>query len=90
MDVGKVQAQNITILMDDDGTHLSPTRKNIMTALEELTRNCQPGDTAFVHYLGHGSRVKDMTGREESGYHSTLVPIDFDTAGHIIDDDLYK
>ena len=51
MDVGKVQAKNITLLLDD-GTHTSPTKKNIMKALEKLTRICQPGDTAFVHYSG--------------------------------------
>jgi len=89
MDVGKVKSRNITILMDD-GKHTSPTKKNIMKALEELTRKCQPGDTAFVHYSGHGGRVKDNTGREESGYNSTLVPVDFDKAGQIIDDELYE
>mmetsp|Transcript_6011 Transcript_6011/g.17100 ORF Transcript_6011/g.17100 Transcript_6011/m.17100 type:complete len:183 (+) Transcript_6011:3409-3957(+) len=40
--------------------------------------------------IGHGSRVRDYTGREQSGYNSTLVPIDFDRGGHIIDDELYE
>ena len=46
-------------------------------------------------FTGHGGRVKDKTGREESGFNSTLVPVDFDSgttsAGRqIIDDELYE
>lgn len=89
MDVGKVYAKNIKILMDD-GQHMRPTKRNIMNALDDLTRKCQPGDTGFVHYSGHGSRQRDYTGQEESGYNSTLVPIDFNTAGQIVDDELYE
>ena len=90
MDVGNVQSKNITILMDDGGKHTDPTRGNIMNALTDLTRKCQAGDIAFVHYSGHGGRVKDETGQEESGYNSTLVPVDFHIAGQIIDDELYR
>lgn len=89
MDVGKIKASNITVLMDD-GRHTNPTKANIMKALGDLTRKVKPGDTAFVHYSGHGSRVKDMTGREKSGYNSTIVPVDFDKVGQIIDDELYE
>jgi len=90
MDVGKIKARNITTLMDDDGISIPPTKRNIMKAFDELTRKCQPGDCAFVHYSGHGSRQKDHTGQEESGYNSTLVPIDFNEAGQIVDDELYE
>mmetsp|Transcript_6011 Transcript_6011/g.17103 ORF Transcript_6011/g.17103 Transcript_6011/m.17103 type:complete len:148 (+) Transcript_6011:2907-3350(+) len=51
MDVANVESRNITILMDD-GHSISPTRANIMEALDELCRKCKPGDTAFVHYSG--------------------------------------
>lgn len=52
MDVGKIKARNITTLMDDDGISIPPTKRNIMKAFDELTRKCQPGDCAFVHYSG--------------------------------------
>lgn len=74
----------------DDGDHTEPTRRNIMNALRDLTRKVRPGDTGFVHYSGHGSRVKDETGLEETGYASTLVPVDFQDAGQILDDELYE
>ena len=37
MDVGKFQASNITILLDD-GNAMAPTRVNIMKALDELCK----------------------------------------------------
>ena len=30
------------------------------------------------------------SGDEDDGYDETLIPLDFKTAGHILDDDLYK
>mmetsp|Transcript_19002 Transcript_19002/g.40075 ORF Transcript_19002/g.40075 Transcript_19002/m.40075 type:complete len:374 (+) Transcript_19002:87-1208(+) len=91
MDVGNVEESNITILLDD-GTSTPPTRENIMQALDELTQKCQPGDTAFVHYSGHGGRVKDETGEDPTGFNSTLVPLDFNKrgVGHILDKELYE
>lgn len=91
MDVGGVEESNITILMDD-GEATEPTRENIMQALDELCEKCNPGDTGFVHYSGHGGRIKDETGEDPTGYNSTLVPLDFDKrgVGHILDKELYE
>ena len=44
----------------------------------KIHEKCKPGDTGFVHYSGHGGRVKDETGEDPSGYCSTLCPVDFD------------
>ncbi|KAL7553199.1 hypothetical protein ACHAWF_016481 [Thalassiosira exigua] len=91
MDVGKIDPSNVTILMDDGNSTL-PTRANIMQALDDLCQKCQPGDTGFVHYSGHGGRVKDETGEDPTGFNSTLVPLDFDKrgVGHILDKELYQ
>jgi hypothetical protein len=39
---------------------------------------------------GHGSRLKDQDGDEDDGYDETLVPVDFQRAGQIRDDDVLK
>ena len=36
----------------DDGTSKSPTRENIMTALQKLVAQSQPGDSVFFYYTG--------------------------------------
>ena len=42
---------NMTVLLDD-GHHRSPTRANIMSALEVLVQYSRSGDSVFVHYSG--------------------------------------
>lgn len=39
---------------------------------------------------GHGGRLRDDNGDEEDGYDETLVPLDYEEAGQIRDDDLFK
>ncbi|KAG5176776.1 caspase domain-containing protein [Tribonema minus] len=41
-------------------------------------------------FSGHGGRVKDKNGDEADGYDETIVPVDFQRAGQIIDDDIHK
>ena len=43
-----------------------------------------------MHYSGHGGRVRDTTGKDSSGYNSTLCPVDYDRAGQIMDKELYE
>jgi len=40
--------------------------------------------------IGHGGKLRDDDGDEKDGYDETLVPLDYETAGQIRDDDLYK
>lgn len=61
--VHKFQPNNITVLMDDDdGEHKSPTRANILSALKKMVQASEPGDALFVHYSGHGAKIKDDSG----------------------------
>jgi len=80
--------KDMLILMDD-GRNNSPTRKNILDAFDRIVEYSKPGDVVFIHYSGHGGRVRDTSGDEADGYDSTLIPLDFDRAGQILDDDLY-
>jgi len=83
------QKENITILMDD-GEHEEPTRDNIMNAFKNLVSKSEKGDVCFVHFAGHGVRLRDDNGDEEDGYDEALVPLDYVHAGKIRDDDIFS
>lgn len=74
----------------DDGEHTSPTKKNIVDAFEMITKYSQPGDVVFISFAGHGGRVEDISGDEEDGFDETLIPVDFASAGQIVDDDILE
>lgn len=42
----------------------------------------------MFHYSGHGSRVRDCDGDELDGYDESLVPVDYQTEGKILDDEI--
>ena len=58
----------------DDGRHHAPTRKNIMEAFDRITQYSKAGDVVFIHYSGHGGRVRDTTGDEADGYDEVSCP----------------
>jgi Caspase domain len=82
------QDQDVTVLADD-GDHPLPTKAAILQAYRHVVAISQPGDSIFLHYSGHGTKVKDLNGDEDDGYDEAMVPLDFKTAGVILDDDLY-
>lgn len=67
-------------------TDKQATRLNIMTGLQWLAQ--QQVDVAVFQYSGHGSRVRDTDGDEATGYDQAIVPVDFQSKGLILDDDL--
>ena len=67
-----------------------PTKKNILAGFRILTSRSKPGDCVFVLYSGHGGQTEDLDGDEEDGMDETMIPVDFQTAGQIIDDDVLK
>lgn len=89
MDVHGFQEENIEVLMDD-GKHTSPTYANIIAAFNRIVAASKAGDVVFTHYSGHGGKVRDQDGDEKDGYDETLVPLDYQTAGQIRDDTLFK
>ena len=76
---------DMQILMDD-GENEMPTRENLEAAMRWLVADACPGDALFLLYSGHGSQIRDESGDEESGMDQTLVPVDYEEAGQIIDD----
>ena len=77
------------ILMDDGRNH-EPTHRNITNAFVKMTEYSKAGDVVFIHYSGHGGRVRDTSGDEDDGYDETLIPVDFTRTGQIVDDDILK
>ena len=67
-----------------------PTHENILAAFRNLVNTTESGDCAFFHYSGHGGRLKDDDGDEEDGYDETLIPVDYQKAGQIRDDEVYS
>ncbi|KAG6423291.1 hypothetical protein SASPL_113683 [Salvia splendens] len=65
-----------------------PTKHNMRMALFWLVQGCQPGDSLVLHYSGHGSRQRNYNGDEVDGYDETLCPLDFETQGMIVDDEI--
>jgi hypothetical protein len=64
--------ENILVLTDEKATHAG-----VIAAFENhLINKSQPGDIVVIHYSGHGSQMKDVTGQSPSGLDETLVPYD--------------
>jgi len=81
---------NVRVLTDDQqDPSKQPTKDNIMRDIRWLTAGTQPGDSLFFHYSGHGGQVKDVSGDEEDGLDETILPVDYDKNGQIIDDILH-
>jgi hypothetical protein len=81
---------NVRVLTDDqqDPTK-QPTKENILRDIRWLTGGAAAGDSLFFHFSGHGGQVKDLNGDEEDGMDETILPVDYDKAGQIIDDVLH-
>lgn len=80
----------IMVLTDDSKDPKKiPTRKNILAAFRWLRNGVKAGDSLIFHYSGHGGSVKDEDGDEEDGFDETLIPVDYQSAGHIVDDEVH-
>ncbi len=68
------------------------TRKGILDGLEGLVKRTRPGDTVFIYFSGHGTRLKDKNGDEKDRYDEALVAHDFNykqgiVSGVVLDDE---
>ena len=77
-------------LVDDGrrGFAGEPTRANIVNGLRWLSQDARPGDVLFFAFSGHGAQQPDPNGFEEDGMNETILPVDFQTAGMITDDEI--
>ena len=60
----------------------------ILAGFNWLVGEAQSGDHLFIHYAGHGSFITDEGGDESDGCDETICPVDYETAGLIIDDEI--
>lgn len=80
------------VILTDDQHEMAkvPTKQNIYRAMQWLVKDARPNDSLVFHYSGHGGVTKDLDGDEDEGYDEVIYPLDFETAGHIVDDDMHN
>lgn len=82
--------EDMVTLTDDQQNPVSiPTKENIIRAMRWLVNDVRPNDSLFFHYSGHGGQTRDLSGDEEDGNDEVIYPLDYKTAGHIVDDDMH-
>ena len=80
---------HMLILTDDqEDSRYQPTRMNIIEGMNWLVSGAQPNDSLFFHYAGHGSQISDQDGDEVDGDDEIILPVDFESAGEIVDDEM--
>ncbi|KAL5862714.1 hypothetical protein ACOSQ3_000228 [Xanthoceras sorbifolium] len=85
----KFPESSIVMLTEEEADpYKRPTKHNMRMALYWLMQGCQPGDSLVFHFSGHGSQQRNYTGDEVDGYDETLCPLDFETQGMIVDDEI--
>ncbi|CAA7393211.1 unnamed protein product [Spirodela intermedia] len=82
------EASIIMLTEEERDPYKTPTKHNIRMALFWLVQGCQPGDSLLFHYSGHGSQQRSYSGDEVDGFDETLCPLDFETQGMIVDDEI--
>ncbi|KAK1261318.1 Metacaspase-1 [Acorus gramineus] len=78
----------IMLTEEETDPYKKPTKANIRMALFWLVQGCQKGDSLLFHYSGHGAQQRNYTGDEVDGYDETICPLDFETQGMIVDDEI--
>lgn len=57
-------------------SRIYPNKRNILTAINWLTRNAEAGDVLVFYFAGHGVQVDVLTSYEGEGYDEALLPAD--------------
>ncbi|PIN10988.1 Metacaspase involved in regulation of apoptosis [Handroanthus impetiginosus] len=65
-----------------------PTKENIEKAFQWLMMGIQPGDSLVFYFSGHGLRQLCTDGSEVDGFDEAICPVDFETHGTILDNDI--
>lgn len=77
------------VLLMTDNTPSKPTRANMIKALDWLVKDVTHNDSLTVHYSGHGDLHRSrQPGAKRTDVDDTIVPLDWEQAGQITDDQL--
>mmetsp|Transcript_20237 Transcript_20237/g.47244 ORF Transcript_20237/g.47244 Transcript_20237/m.47244 type:complete len:427 (+) Transcript_20237:63-1343(+) len=79
----------VRLLVDEPGYRFQPTRANIMDGFDWLVEGAKSGDVFFFHYSGHGAQQEDPSYSEEDAMDETILPLDFQANGQIVDDEIF-
>jgi len=85
---GFMEDQMLILTDDQRDSRGHPTRRNIIEGMHWLVSNAQPNDSLFFHYSGHGSQKTDQDSDEVDGSDETIVPVDYQSSGDIVDDEM--
>ncbi|RWW74526.1 hypothetical protein BHE74_00017536 [Ensete ventricosum] len=61
---------------------------NLRAAMRWLVSGCVAGDSLVFHFSGHGVQRLDSSGDEMDGFDEALCPLDFESNGTIMDDEI--
>lgn len=75
---------------DEASPQRIPTKRNIRKAMRWLVEGNRSKDSLVFHFSGHGSQQKDYNGDEIDGQDEALCPLDHETEGKIIDDEINR
>ncbi|KAL1204084.1 Metacaspase-3 [Cardamine amara subsp. amara] len=82
---------SILMLTEDEASpQRIPTKRNIRKAMRWLVEGNRTKDSLVFHFSGHGSQQKDYNGDEIDGQDEALCPLDHETEGKIIDDEINR
>lgn len=86
----KLGDENIRIMTDTaTNSALIPTKANILTQMRWLIADAKSDSRLLLHYSGHGTYINDQGTKDENdGRDEAICPIDYSSAGLIIDDEL--
>ncbi|KAJ1665592.1 Ca(2+)-dependent cysteine protease [Coemansia sp. RSA 1813] len=81
---------DMVILTDDqrENKRRMPTHDNIIKAMKWLVSDARMNDSFFFHYSGHGTTIESNNSEEIDGRDETICPVDFESKGQIVDDDM--
>ncbi|XP_017257242.1 metacaspase-1 [Daucus carota subsp. sativus] len=75
-------------ILTEGGPYFHPTKRNIQAGLKWLVKDCKAGDSLVFYFSGHGLRQPDFDNDELDGFDETICPLDFKTAGVILDNEI--
>ena len=71
-----------------DGVSNRTTASGILQEINNLAVECHKRhiETVWIHFSGHGTRVRDWSRDESDGYDEAIVPSDYEKCGLVTDD----